>query len=63
MCGRFALVTDLSVIEEKFDIRKISSKFQPNWNVSPGQLHPCRYTSRGSERTGVLSLGTYSFLG
>ena len=40
MCGRFALVSDLAGIEEKFDIRKISSEFQPDWNISPGQYIP-----------------------
>jgi putative SOS response-associated peptidase YedK len=40
MCGRFALVSDLTGIQEKFDIRKISAEFQPDWNVSPGQYIP-----------------------
>ncbi len=37
MCGRFALVSDLADIEEKFAIQKASYDFNPNWNVSPGQ--------------------------
>ena len=40
MCGRFALVSELADIEEKFDIHKVSYDFKPNWNVSPGQHIP-----------------------
>jgi putative SOS response-associated peptidase YedK len=40
MCGRFALVSDLADIKEKFDIQKISYDFSLNWNVSPGQYVP-----------------------
>jgi len=40
MCGRFVLVSDLSGIEEKFDIKKVYHEFQPNWNVTPGQYIP-----------------------
>ena len=40
MCGRFALVSELADIEEKFHIQKVSYDFKPNWNVSPGQNIP-----------------------
>jgi len=40
MCGRFVLVSDLSVIEDRFDIKKVYHELQPNWNVSPGQYIP-----------------------
>jgi putative SOS response-associated peptidase YedK len=40
MCGRFALVSELADVEEKFDIHKVSYDFKPNWNVSPGQHIP-----------------------
>jgi putative SOS response-associated peptidase YedK len=40
MCGRFVLVSDLSSIEEKFDIKKAYHELQPNWNISPGQYIP-----------------------
>ena len=37
MCGRFILISDLSVITEDFDIQEVSASFQPSRNVSPGQ--------------------------
>ncbi len=40
MCGRFALVTDLTKIAEQFDVGKTSSAFRPNWNITPGQYIP-----------------------
>ncbi len=40
MCGRFALVADLTKIAEHFDVGKTSSDFKPNWNISPGQYIP-----------------------
>jgi len=40
MCGRFALVSELADIEEKFHIHKVSYDFKPNWNASPGQHIP-----------------------
>jgi len=40
MCGRFALVSELADIEEKFHIHKVSYDFNPNWNISPGQHIP-----------------------
>ncbi len=40
MCGRFALITDLTKIAEQFDVGKTSTDFQPNWNITPGQYVP-----------------------
>ena len=40
MCGRFVLISDLSVIAEDFDIQEISASFSPSRNVSPGQQIP-----------------------
>jgi len=40
MCGRFALASESAEIVEKFDIRKISCDFKPDWNISPGQYIP-----------------------
>lgn len=37
MCGRFVLVTDLSVIARDFDIPDAPFSFSPNRNISPGQ--------------------------
>lgn len=37
MCGRFVLLTDLSVILELFDIQEVSCDYQPGRNISPGQ--------------------------
>jgi len=40
MCGRFALASESAEIIEKFDIKKTSYDFKPNWNISPGQYIP-----------------------
>jgi putative SOS response-associated peptidase YedK len=40
MCGRFVLVTDLSVIAQDFDVPDVSVNFSPSRNVSPGQHIP-----------------------
>ena len=37
MCGRFILLTDLSVIIESFDIREIASDYRTGDNISPGE--------------------------
>lgn len=38
MCGRFVLLTDLSVITEHFDIQEIACEYKTGKNISPGQL-------------------------
>ena len=40
MCGRFVLISDLSVITEYFDIQEVLASFSPSRNVSPGQHIP-----------------------
>jgi putative SOS response-associated peptidase YedK len=40
MCGRFVLITDLSVIARDFDIPVVTVHFSPSRNVSPGQHIP-----------------------
>ena len=40
MCGRFVLISDLSVIARNFGISGVSVHFPPNRNVSPGRLIP-----------------------
>jgi putative SOS response-associated peptidase YedK len=37
MCGRFVLLTDLSVITESFDIQDVASEYRQGNNISPGQ--------------------------
>jgi putative SOS response-associated peptidase YedK len=37
MCGRFILLTDLSVIVESFHIGEVAAKYKPGGNISPGQ--------------------------
>jgi putative SOS response-associated peptidase YedK len=37
MCGRFVLLTDLSVIVESFGITKIAGQYKTGNNISPGQ--------------------------
>ena len=36
MCGRFVMVSDLSTLEEAFDIRVFSADVKPSYNVAPG---------------------------
>ena len=36
MCGRFVLISDLSIITEEFEIGHIVSEYMPNSNVLPG---------------------------
>ena len=37
MCGRFILMTDLSVIVKSFDIQEVACDYRPGNNISPGQ--------------------------
>ncbi|MEK6534249.1 MAG: SOS response-associated peptidase [Thermodesulfobacteriota bacterium] len=37
MCGRFILLTDLSVIVESFRIGEVAAEYKPSGNISPGQ--------------------------
>jgi len=37
MCGRFILLTDLSVIVESFRIGDVAAEYKPGSNISPGQ--------------------------
>ena len=52
MCGRFVLVTDLSVIAQDFDVPDVSVNFSPSRNVSPGQHIPAVI---GSDQGNVLA--------
>jgi len=54
MCGRFILISDLSVIAKNFGIAGVSVHFSPNRNVSPGQHIPA-IVSRDAENV----LATY----
>lgn len=47
MCGRFVLITDLSVIAREFDIPVVSVHFSPGRNISPGQQIPAIVGSAG----------------
>jgi len=37
MCGRFVLLTDLSVIVERFGIREIACEYRPDADIAPGR--------------------------
>lgn len=37
MCGRFILLTDLSIIMESFDIQEVACDYEPGNNIFPGQ--------------------------
>ncbi len=40
MCGRFILITDLSVIASDFNVQEVSLSFSPSRDVRPGQHIP-----------------------
>jgi putative SOS response-associated peptidase YedK len=37
MCGRFILITDLSVIAESFGVSEIACEYRPDENITPGK--------------------------
>jgi putative SOS response-associated peptidase YedK len=37
MCGRFALLTDLSVVTASFDVQEVACEFRTGSNISPGR--------------------------
>jgi putative SOS response-associated peptidase YedK len=37
MCGRFTMMSDLSIILKSFRILAIASEYKPGHNISPGQ--------------------------
>jgi hypothetical protein len=37
MCGRFILLTDLSVILDSFRVGEIAAEYKTGSNISPGQ--------------------------
>ena len=37
MCGRFILLTDLSIIVESFRIGEVAAEYRPGSNIAPGQ--------------------------
>jgi len=37
MCGRFVLISDLSIVTEEFDVREIVGDYRTSANVVPGQ--------------------------
>jgi putative SOS response-associated peptidase YedK len=37
MCGRFILLTDLSVITKSFNVQNVACEYRPGSNISPGQ--------------------------
>lgn len=53
MCGRFVLVTDLSIIEEAFDVRAVACGYEPGWNIAPGQ--PVPVIVRREDRNELIS--------
>ncbi len=40
MCGRFVLLTDLSVIVQSFGIQEVACDYRPDHNLSPGREIP-----------------------
>ncbi|MFB3925547.1 MAG: SOS response-associated peptidase [Syntrophales bacterium] len=50
MCGRIALITELSVLKKEFEIYEDASDFTPGWNINPGQYIPALVNSQGRNR-------------
>lgn len=61
MCGRFVLITDLSVIAREFDISGPSVHFSPSRNVSPGQPIPVVIGSDQEKRLASYLWGLIPF--
>jgi putative SOS response-associated peptidase YedK len=40
MCGRYTLITDLSVIEASFHVQEVTAEYRLSNNISPGQQIP-----------------------
>ena len=56
MCGRFILLTDLSVLAESFGIQEIVTGYQPAVNISPGQ-HIAAVVNHDKKRLVALRWG------
>jgi putative SOS response-associated peptidase YedK len=61
MCGRFILLTDLSVIVEEFGIEDIACECRPNHNISPGQDVLAVARDRGKNRLQSYRWGLVPF--
>jgi len=56
MCGRFILLTDLSVLAESFGIQEIVTEYQPAVNIIPGQ-HIAAVVNHDKKRLVALRWG------
>ena len=56
MCGRFILLTDLSVLAEAFGIEEVSADYRPAANICPGQ-RVAAIVLAGSKRLVALRWG------
>jgi putative SOS response-associated peptidase YedK len=54
MCGRFILLTDLSVIVESFHIGDVACEYRPDRNIAPGR--PVAAVIRGDEVNKLVDL-------
>lgn len=61
MCGRFVLITDLSVIARDFNVSPVSVHFSPSRNVSPGQYIPAVTGSAQGNALGSYLWGLIPF--
>jgi len=61
MCGRFVLITDLSVVARDFGITDLSFHFPPSRNVSPGQHVPAVIHREGKNKMAAYLWGLIPF--
>ncbi len=61
MCGRFVLITDLSVIAREFNISSAAVNFTPSRNVSPGQSIVAMTHASGKTGMGLYVWGLIPF--
>ncbi len=61
MCGRFVLITDLSVIAGAFNLPGAAVNFSPSRNVSPGQSIVAMTNTDGKTRMGLYVWGLIPF--
>jgi len=50
MCGRFALVSDLKTIQEKFHVQDVQASYHQNWNISHDQEVPAMILHNGRRK-------------
>jgi putative SOS response-associated peptidase YedK len=61
MCGRFALFSHLSQIQEAFDVKEVHSELEPSYNVAPTQQVAVVVQREGVNRLETMRWGLIPF--